>query len=125
MKARRNNKVGRVQHSITRGSDNVFADLGFSPSDAADLKIKADLTWQIHHRIKELGLTQAKAATQLGLSQPDVSKLMNGRHTGYSVDRLLLLLNALEIDVDIVIRPKIHNQKARRGTVRVVETASA
>lgn len=44
--------------------------------------------------IKELGLTQTRAAERLGLSQPDVSKLMAGRHTGYSVDRLLHLLNA-------------------------------
>jgi predicted XRE-type DNA-binding protein len=123
MKAHRKNNLGNRPHSVTRGSDNVFADLGFAPSEAAELKVKAQLTWQIHQQIKELGLTQSKAAARLGLSQPDVSKLMNGRHTGYSVDRLLSLLNALDVDVDIVIRPKAHSRAARPGVVRVLETA--
>jgi predicted XRE-type DNA-binding protein len=109
--------------AVTKGSDNVFADLGFSSKEAAELKVKADLTLQIHQRIKALGLTQNRAAEQLGLSQPDVSKLMNGRHTGYSVDRLLWLLNALEVDVDIIVRPKLHGRRANPGIVRVLEAA--
>jgi len=102
---------------------NVFSDLGFSETEAADLKVKAELTLQIYRRIKALGLTQVKAASQLGASQPDISKLMNGRHAGYSVDRLLALLNALEVDTDIIVRPKHHGRKARPGVVRVVEAA--
>ena len=119
----KNKKVS--ESSVTRGSDNVFADLGFPKPEAADLKVKAELTLQIHQRIKSLGLTQVKAAEQLGLSQPDVSKLMAARHTGYSVDRLLALLNALEVDVDIVVRPKHHGRKIRPGVVRVMEDATA
>jgi predicted XRE-type DNA-binding protein len=108
--------------TVTRGSDNVFVDLGFSPAEAADLKVKAELTLKLYKRIKELRLTQVKAAAQLGISQPDVSKLMNGRHTGYSVDRLLALLNALEVDIDIVVRPKHHGRTIRPGIVRVMES---
>jgi predicted XRE-type DNA-binding protein len=104
---------------VTRGSDNVFADLGFPKAEAADLKVKAELTLHIHRRIKSLGLTQVKAAEQLALSQPDASKLMAGGHTGFSVDRLLALLNALELDVDIVVRPKHHGRKLRPAVVRV------
>ena len=110
---------------MTRGSGNVFADLGFARSEAIDLKVKAELAMQIHHQIEELGLTQVKAAGRLGVSQPDVSKLMNGRHTGYSVERLLALLNALEVDIDIVVRPKHHGRTLRRGVVRVMEAAIA
>jgi hypothetical protein len=50
-------------------------------------------------------------------------KLMGGRHTGYSVERMLTLLNALELDVDIVVRPRTHGRKVRVGTVRVMEAA--
>ena len=67
---------------VTRGSGNVFADLGFE--DADELQVKAALTRQIANRIKAFGLTQVQAGTRLGISQPDVSKLMNGRYTGYS-----------------------------------------
>jgi predicted XRE-type DNA-binding protein len=115
----------KTHEAVIRGASNVFADLGFAPGEAAELKIKADLTLRIYHRIKELGLTQIKAAAQLGLSQPDVSKLMRGRHTGYSVDRLLTLLNALEVDIDIVMRPKHHGRTIRRGVVRVIEAIGA
>jgi predicted XRE-type DNA-binding protein len=123
MKARHKDKKAAEHESVTRGSDNVFADLGFSRSEAVDLKVKAELTMQIHHQIKKLELTQVKAAERLGISQPDVSKLMNGRHTGYSVDRLLALLNALEVDIDIVVRPKHHGRTVRPGIVRVMEVA--
>ena len=114
-----------AERAVTRGTDNVFSDLGFPEGEAADLKVKAKLTLQIHQRIENLGLTQIKAAEQLGLSQPDVSKLMNGKHSGFTVERLLSLLNALEVDVDIVVRPKHHGKKLRPGIVRVMEVATA
>ena len=107
---------------VTRGSGNVFADLGFE--DADELQVKAALTRQIANRIKAFGLTQVQAGTRLGISQPDVSKLMNGRYTGYSVDRLIAILNALEVDVEIVVRPRRLDGRHRRGSVRILEVAS-
>ena len=49
----------------SKGRGNVFADLGLP--DVGDLQIKAELTRQLHHRIKELGLTQVQASKRLGL----------------------------------------------------------
>ena len=46
---------------------------------------------------------------------------MNSRYTGFSTDRLLALLNALDVDVEIVLRPRSHDGSARRGRVRVME----
>ena len=89
--------------TIIEGVGNVFDDLGM-PEAAAEL-VKAQLTFQIAKRIKALGLTQTAAAARLGISQPDVSRLMKRRPTGFSTDRLLALLTALDIDVDIVLRP--------------------
>jgi predicted XRE-type DNA-binding protein len=108
--------------SVTRGSRNVFADLGFP--DAEELQVKAALTRQIASRIKEFGLSQTQAGARLGISQPDVSKLMSGRYTGYSADRLIAILNALEVDVEIVIRPRNLKATHRRGRVRILEVAS-
>jgi predicted XRE-type DNA-binding protein len=96
---------------------NVFADLGLP--DADDLPIQAELTRLIYLRIRHLGLTQARAAARLGLKQPDVSKLMNGRHTGFSAERLFRLLNALDQDVRIIVGPK-PARATRGGTVSVV-----
>jgi predicted XRE-type DNA-binding protein len=110
-----------LDEAVTVGSGNVFEDMGFGRQEAAELKVKAQLALRIHDRIKELGLTQAKAAGQLGVSQPDVSKLINGRHARFSVQRLMALLNALEVDIDIVVRPKHHGRTIRPGVVRVRE----
>jgi predicted XRE-type DNA-binding protein len=60
-----------------------------------------------------------EAATRLGLKQPDVSKLMQGRFTGFSTDRLLALITALEVDVEIILRPR-NRKPENRGTVRVL-----
>jgi predicted XRE-type DNA-binding protein len=108
---------------VTRGSGNVFADLGFSGAEAGELQVKAELTRQIYNRVKELGLTQVQAGERLGISQPDVSKLMRARFTGYSTDRLIALLNALDVDVDIVVRPRQQKLGHGRGVVRVREEA--
>jgi predicted XRE-type DNA-binding protein len=79
---------------------------------------------QLHHRIKDLGLTQVQAAKRLGISQPEVCRLMKGRFTGFSAERLIGLLNALEMDVEIVVRPRVRQKQATpRGRVRLVEAA--
>jgi predicted XRE-type DNA-binding protein len=106
---------------VTRGSGNVFADLGFR--DAEELQVKAALTRRIANRIKEFGLTQIQAGARLGIGQPDVSKLMNGRYTAYSTDRLIAMLNALEVDIEIVIRPRSLRASHNRGSVRILEAA--
>ena len=108
------------ENLVMEGSGNVFADLDLPNAD--DLQTKAELTRQLYQRIKALGLSQTKAAKTLGLKQPDVSKLMNGRFTGFSVERLLELLNALYVDVDIVLRAEARGR--RRGTIKVLATSA-
>lgn len=101
----------------------MFADLGFK--DAEKLQLKAELTRRICNRIKTLELTQVQAGGQLKISQPDVSKLMKGRYTGFSTDRLITFLNALKIDVDIVIRTRSYRGNQNKGQVRILEKAAA
>ena len=109
----------RKSDRVTRGSGNVFSDLAFTAREAGELTVKAELTRQILHRIKELGLTQVQAGQRLGISQPDVSKLKSGRATGYSTDRLIAILNALEVDVEIVVRARTLSRRHAPGVVRV------
>jgi len=99
---------------IERGSGNVFADLG--RPDAEVHLLKAELVTRIDEIIRRRRLTQVQAAELLGLSQPDVSRLLRGNFREYSVERLLRLLMALGRDVDIVIRkPCAH----RPGRLRI------
>ena len=103
------------QVAVTPSSGNVFADIGLT--DAAGELFKAELTYQISKRIKVLKLTQSQAGVRLGLSQPDVSRLMKGRRSGFSTDRLLALLTALDLDIEIVVRPADPSLQAPRVRV--------
>jgi predicted XRE-type DNA-binding protein len=97
---------------VTEGSGNVFEDLGFE--DADELQAKAELTRQLHNILKGQRLSQRAAAKLLGIAQPDVSALLNGRHTGFSLTRLMTLLNRLDRDVEIVIRRRSRSQSRSR-----------
>ena len=104
------------EETIIEGSGNVFDDLRL-PDAAAEL-VKAQLTFQIAKRIKTLRLTQTAAAARLKISQPDVSRLMKRRPTGFSTDRLLALLTALDIDIDIVLRPMTTLARTAKVSIR-------
>ena len=80
---------------------NVFADLGLP--DAEDLLAKANLALHIRRTIKARKLTQVQAAKILGLDQPKVSSIVNGRLDGFSTDRLMRFLNDLGCDVQISV----------------------
>jgi predicted XRE-type DNA-binding protein len=101
--------------TITRGSTNVFEDLGYP--DAAERQAKVRLAYALNHVLEHRGLTQTAAATLLGLSQPKVSALKNYKLTGFSVERLMTFLNALGKDVEIVIKNKARSRQSARITV--------
>jgi predicted XRE-type DNA-binding protein len=67
--------------------------------------------------LERRGTTQAEAAELLGASQPDVSNIVRGRLSGYTLERLARYLNALGQDVEIRVRPKPAG--AKRGRLRV------
>ena len=56
------------RESITRGTGNVFADLGFP--DAAERQAKLRLAYALNGLLEERKLSQAGAAKVLGVSQP-------------------------------------------------------
>ncbi len=89
---------------ITPSCGNGFAD--FDLPDPELLLAKAKLFIKIERLIKERRLTQAKAATLMGLTQPDVSDLLRGRLDGFTLDRLFRCLDALGQEVEIIVRPK-------------------
>lgn len=91
------------ENAITRSSGNVFADLNLPAAD--DLLAKANLALHIRRTIEARKLTQTQAARLLGLDQPKISSIINGRLEGFSTDRLLRFLNDLGCDVQISISP--------------------
>lgn len=101
---------------VTESSGNVFADIGLQEPEEA--LAKTEIASRICDIIAERILTQTQAAALLRVDQPKVSALMRGRLDGFSSDRLFRFLNALDRDVEIVIKPK--RQDAEHGSVRIV-----
>lgn len=87
---------------VETGSGNVFADLGLP--DAGERAFKADLALCISRAMKAKELTQAELGTLVGLPQPKVSALLRGQLSGFSIDRLLSILNRLGRTVEVRVR---------------------
>jgi predicted XRE-type DNA-binding protein len=119
-KAARNTQRSAVkpdhEQAIYKVGDNIFADLGRPGAD--ELLAKAELARTIRRLITARRLTQAVAASVLGIAQPDVSNLHRGRLAGFSMERLYRFLNSLGQDVQIVVQPKPRSRE--RATVRAL-----
>ena len=109
------NRSAEANEPITRGTGNVFANLGFP--DAAERQAKLRLAYALNQLLEGRKLSQAEAAKVLRVSQPKVSALRNYKLAGFSVERLMNLLTALDQDVEIVIRKKPRSRKAARISV--------
>ncbi|MGO8921145.1 MAG: helix-turn-helix domain-containing protein [Stellaceae bacterium] len=106
---------------MTASSGNVFADMGL-PEPEEELT-KAQLASHIRQVIKRQRLTQVAAAARMGIDQPKVSALLNGRLANFSSERLMRVLTALGQDVDITVKAKPRNRA--RGRIRVLGEARA
>lgn len=107
--------IDETGETITRGTGNVFADLGYP--DAEERQTKLRLAHAINDVISRRRLTQTAAAERFGVNQPKVSALANYKLDGFSVERLMTFLTALDQDVEIVIRKKPRSRAAGRITV--------
>ena len=103
---------------ITRGTGNVFADLGYADADERQTKLR--LAHMINGVITRQKLTQARAAEKLGVNQPKISALANYKLEGFSVERLMAFLVALDQDLEITIKKKPRS----RGTARILVVAA-
>jgi predicted XRE-type DNA-binding protein len=111
--AEKQTMTGKTQ--IHDSSGNVFADLRIANSE--QYLAKSELAAKILNIVERQGLTQAATGQLLGINQPKVSALLNGRLDGFSTDRLFRFLNALGCDVRITVsRPRPRT----RGRVRVL-----
>jgi predicted XRE-type DNA-binding protein len=100
---------------IEKGSGNVYADLGLP--DAEEMFIKATLVAKLAEIIAQRGWTQTEAAKVIGLSQPKLSKVLNGQFRGVSQAKILDCLAKTGRDVHIVVGPE---SPAHVGSVDVV-----
>ena len=92
--------------AVTKSSGDVFRDLGFSPAEARNLRIRSELMTALRKFIEREGLTQAGAAKRLRVSQPRISDLTRGKISRFSLDTLVNMLTDAGMDVAVkVSRP--------------------
>ena len=93
------------KEAIIKGSGDVFADLGFSPAESRNLRLRSQTMTALRKFIEREGLTQADAAKRLKVSQPRISDLTRGKISRFSLDTLVNMLSDAGLDVDFRIKP--------------------
>lgn len=91
--------------TITKGTGSVFEDLGFSPAESRNLRIRSEMMTALRKFIEKEGLTQADAAKRLKVSQPRISDLTRGKISRFSLDTLVNMLTDAGLEVHFRIKP--------------------
>lgn len=86
----------------TRGSGNVFIDVGFPPEEADNLLLRAQLMSRVRAEVR--GMTQRDAAKQFGVSQPRLNDLLRGKIDKFSLDGLVNMLGHAGMRVELRIK---------------------
>lgn len=105
----------RDVEEVVRGTTNVFADLGYK--DAEERQTKLRLAYAINRILAQRKLNQSASAGILGVNQPKISALLRYKLEGFSVERLMIFLTALDRDVEISIRQKPRSHPTGRISV--------
>lgn len=108
------NKPGHV----TRG--DVFDDLGLSPEEALEARIKADLWADLLAHIERRGMDQASLAHTLRIHQPDVSNLLRGKLSKFSTAKLI----AFAVRLNLGVQVKLTEPKAKKNVLPQVLSVS-
>lgn len=95
---------GNLIEHVTPADGNVFADLGFAPEEAENLKVRSSLMIEIIRLVRQRGLKQKQAAELFGVSQPRISDLTRGKIDEFSIDALINMLAHAGMTVDVSIR---------------------
>ena len=114
---------GKNSDAVIASSGNVFADLGLR--DAGEKQTRVRLAVAINHIIAAQRLSQTEAARRLNINQPKISALANYRLEGFSVERLMHFLTALDRDIEIVIRKKPRSRRSAKIVVTADQLSSA
>lgn len=92
---------------------SVFHELGLP--DADELVIKSELMTEILERVRTRGLNQTQAAAALAMPRSEVSHLMHGRVSRFTIDRLVRALATL--DGSVRLRLVVESRDSDAGPV--------
>ncbi len=75
--------------------DSVWDAIEDDPVTAANLRLRSQLMMAISEYVRQSNLTQTKAASKLGTTQPRLNDVLKGRIEKCTVDRLVNMLAAV------------------------------
>lgn len=86
---------------------SVLDELGFGASEALEIKVKVEIYRELLRHIRELGYSQQELGGVLGIHQPDVSYLLNGRISKFSVGKLIKFAGKMNLGAQVrITKPK-------------------
>ncbi len=91
----------KVRTRITRGSGNVFLDLGFPPHEAAVMLLRCEIAEALRKWMARKKLTQTQAAKRLGVVQPRISEIACNKVDKLSLDYLVGLCSKAGVSVAV------------------------
>ena len=80
------------QKNCHLANSNIFDSITDDKAEVSELQTRSDLMIVIRDLISSHGWTQVQAGQKLGLTQPRVSDLVNGRIEKFSIDKLMCCL---------------------------------
>ncbi|MCJ7955710.1 MULTISPECIES: helix-turn-helix domain-containing protein [unclassified Pseudomonas] len=89
----------------TERFSNVWDALEDTPQQAANMRLRSKLLLALCNTIRSWELSQKAAAERLNISQPRLNDVLNGKIDKFSLDALVNLSAAAQLEVDICFSP--------------------
>ncbi len=109
-----------TQKGTQEKAKSVFNDLGFSALEVAEVQVKVDLWRDLMRFMEPLNLTQKELAERLGIHQPDVSNLLKGRLSKFSIEAFV----RFSVKLGLSFQASIRRPAKSRGAAKKVKSAS-
>lgn len=99
--------------------DSVWDALELAPQTSAHMRLRAEVMIELQESLRAQSGTQRAKAEALGISQPRLNDLLQGRIDKFSLDALVDLVQVQGGSVELRIRPavrpraSVHEPKAR------------
>jgi predicted XRE-type DNA-binding protein len=84
--------------------ESVWDAIEDTPEEALNMRLRSDLMIQITRRVKEWDVTQKEAAQRLGITQPRLNDLLNGRINKFGLDALVNLTGPAHFHVELTLK---------------------
>jgi predicted XRE-type DNA-binding protein len=88
----------------TRTFANVWDALEDNSEEAATMTMRSNVMIAVNEKVRSWDTTQARAARRLGITQPRLNDLLQGKINKFSLDSLLTLATRAGLKVRIDVR---------------------